>query len=61
MTMIVRNGLLTITGIADNVRVDIYSTDGCRVLSGTNGIDLTGLAGGVYMVRAANRTFKLIR
>ena len=61
ITMIVRNGLLTITGIADNVRVDIYSTDGCRVLSGTNGLDLTGLAGGVYMVRAANRTFKLIR
>ena len=52
------NGVITVTGAADNALVEVYSISGALVYSGT-GKTVAVPSAGIYVVRAAGRTFKV--
>ena len=52
------NGEITVTGAADNAVVEVYNTSGALVYRGT-GKTVTVPSAGIYVVRAAGRTFKV--
>ena len=53
-----RNGEITVTGVADNTVVEVYSTSGALVYRGTSKTVAVPSAD-IYIVKAAGRTFKV--
>ena len=54
----VRNGEITVTGVADNAVVEVYSTSGALVYRGASKT-VSVPSAGIYIVKAAGRTFKV--
>ena len=57
--MHVSDNLLTVNCVADDTLVEIYATSGLRVLAGGRTINICALPSGVYLVKAANKVFRL--
>ena len=58
--------MLIVEGVNAKEEIGIYSLNGTKVLSvlsqeGTNTINVSGLPDGVYLLKSANETFKLIK
>ena len=58
--------MLIVEGVNTKEEIGIYSLNGTKVLSvlsqeGTNTINVSGLPDGVYLLKSANETFKLIK
>ena len=53
-----RNGEITVTGVADNAVVEVYSTSGALVYRGTSKT-VSVPSAGIYIVKTAGRTFKV--
>ena len=53
-----RNGEITVTGVADNAVVEVYSTSGALVYRGASKT-VSVPSAGIYIVKAAGRTFKV--
>ena len=57
--MRVSGNILTVNGLADGTLVEIYATFGLRVLAGDRTLNISALPAGVYLVKAANKVFRL--
>ena len=58
--------MLIVEGVSSKEEIGIYSVNGTKVLSvqsqeGINTINVSGLPDGVYLLKSANETFKLIK
>lgn len=60
-----RNGFLSLSGLPENSRLDIYSLSGSKVITvgAYNGepVDINSLAKGVYVVNSGKHSFKFIK
>ncbi len=54
----IKNGTITVTGTASNAVTEVYSTSGALVYRGT-GKTVAVPSAGIYVVRAAGKTFKV--
>lgn len=52
--------MLTVANAGD-VSIAVYSTDGRKMATGRNGLDVSGLNAGVYVVRAGKATYKFVK
>lgn len=59
LNMRVSGNILTVSGLADDTLVEIYATSGLRVLAGDRTLNISALPAGVYLVKAANKVFRL--
>ena len=56
--MTVRNGIITVTGIADDALVIIYDLHGRIVFKGTSHV-INGLSAGLYVVKSGEFAVKI--
>ncbi len=53
--------VLSVIGESNDVRIEVYSIAGMKLASGSNGIDISGLPKGIFLVRAAGKTYRFVR